>query len=265
MTGPDTPAIAATAVVHPQAKLGKGVRIGHGSIVHGNVELGDDTRVDEFCVVGHPTGRKMPPLRVGRGSLIRSYTILYEGSTYGDRLEAGHHAILRENTTAGTNLRAGIQCIIQGDCTFGDYVRLHSSIQVPKGSTLRDFVWVFPGAILTNDPLPPSDIEQGPTLDDGVVVCTGAIIMPGAHLGTGSFIAAGARVWGEVPPGKVVDGQRGEITGDVHRLVNLDHRIAHPWMTHFDRGYPPEAQERLRALRQRLQDEWKARRTGPPR
>ena len=25
---------------------------------------------------------------------------------------------------------------------------------------------IFPGAILTNDPLPPSNIEQGPTLED---------------------------------------------------------------------------------------------------
>jgi UDP-3-O-[3-hydroxymyristoyl] glucosamine N-acyltransferase len=246
--------IAPTAVVHAGARLGRNVRIGHGTIVHANVELGDDVQVDEFCVLGHPTGSARPPLRIGKGSLIRSHSVLYEGSTLGERFESGHHVLVRENTTAGANLRLGGQCMVQGDCTIGDYVRLHSAVQVGKGCTIGDFVWIFPAVTLTNDPLPPSSVEQGSTLEDGVVVCTGSIVMPGTRLGAGVFVAAGSRASGDVPAGKVVDGRNGEVTGDVHRLLSLEHGLRHPWMNHFTRGYPPEALPRIEALKRKLQD-----------
>jgi UDP-3-O-[3-hydroxymyristoyl] glucosamine N-acyltransferase len=224
--------IAPTAVVHANAKLGRNVRIGHGTIVHANVELGDGVQVDEFCVIGHPTGTARPPLRVGAGSLVRSHSVLYEGATLGERFESGHHVLVRENTRAGVNLRLGGQCMVQGDCSIGDYVRLHSAVQVGKGCTIGNFVWIFPAVTLTNDPLPPSSVEQG----------------------TGVFVAAGSRASGDVPAGKVVDGRDGEVTGDVHRLLSLEHGLRHPWMNHFTRGYPPEALPRIEALKRKLQD-----------
>lgn len=246
-------AIAPTAVVDPKARLGRGVTVGHGSIVYGNVEIGDGTRIGELCVIGHPAGPGRPPLRIGRDSLVRSHSVLYEGSTLGDRLETGHHVLIRENTTAGVNLRAGGQCQVQGDCVLGDYVRLHTSVQVGKGTRIGHFVWVFPNVVFTNDPLPPSELEVPVTVEDGAVISTAAILMPGTTVGFGAFIGACARASGAIPPGAVVEGNPGQVVGDVRRLLSLEHGLRHPWMNHFHRGYPDDARARLQALKQKLQ------------
>jgi hypothetical protein len=49
-----------------------------------------------------------------------------------------------------------------------------------------------------------------------------------------------------------VEGPRGEIRLHVSQMVSLESKLAHPWMRHFANAYPPEAQERLAALRDEI-------------
>src|SRR4051812_32384059 len=98
--------ISALAHVDPVARIGKGVTVGPFTLVGPNAEIGDGTAIGSHCVIGHRgPGESEGPLRIGAGSLIRSHSVLYDGSEYGPRLETGHHVTLREHTTAGTNLR----------------------------------------------------------------------------------------------------------------------------------------------------------------
>lgn len=237
-------------LVSAKARIGANVTIGHGTVVHDNVVIADDVTIGAFCVIGHPAGGDYvgKELVLGSGSLVRSHTVVYEGSRFDGGLQTGHHCLVREGTEAGLVLRLGSFCDVEGRCTFGDHVRLHGYVHVGTGSRVGSFVWLYSLVTLTNDPLPPSNIERPVTLEDGVVVALGSTVMPGAIMRKGSFAAAHTLVRGEVPPGAVVTGPETRVAGHVSTLMDLESGVRHPWMKHVANRYPEDQHERLVAL-----------------
>jgi acetyltransferase-like isoleucine patch superfamily enzyme len=234
-----------TALVDPAADLGRGVEIGPFSIVHGGVELGAGSVVGSHCELGHPAAGGSSPLRIGPGALIRSHSVLYAGSTFGDGLQTGHRVTLREGIDAAEDLRVGTLSDVQGDTAVGRHVRLHSGVFVAKGATIGDFVWVFPHVVLTDDPHPPSDGHNaGVTLERFAAVAASAVLLPGVRVGEGALVAAGTLVRADVPPGMLCAGVPGTVRGPVDRIQLADGSgPAYPWRRHFHRGYPPDVVE----------------------
>ena len=241
-----------TAVVDPGARLGKNVSIGAYSVVHAGAEIGDDTVIQEHCSIGVTGVEGAGPLALGAGSFIRTHTVLYADSTFGENLETGHHVVIREKTRAGANLRVGNFSDIEGNCTIGDYCRFHGYVHVGKGSRIGHFVWLFSLTTATNDPLPPSLLQDPVTIDDGAVVCVGVTLMPGITLGKGAFASAGATVRRSVPAGAVVAGSDGRVVNHVSQLLHLPSGTRHPWMRHYRKGYPPAAIARLEILEKEI-------------
>lgn len=235
-------------LVSEYAQIGDDVKIGFGTRIYPNVVIEDGCEIGDLCVIGHPFGEGTDkPLIIGRDSLIRSHTVLYEGSTLGPKLETGHHVFIREGTIAGTNLRVGSFSEIAGDCKIGDYCVLQTYVNVGKGSEIGNFVWLFSLNITTNDPLPPSGIRRGVTIEDGAVVCVGAGLLPGATLRKGAYVSAHALVSGEIPAGAVVD-HSGEVVCHVSHLMNLETGTRHPWMRHYSHVYPENVHDRIKTL-----------------
>jgi len=234
--------ISPHAIVSPRAHLGADVEIGPFSVVHDGVEIGAGSRIGAHCEIGAPgpSGVSAPGLVIGAGALVRSHSVFYLGSNYGPGLETGHRVTLREGTRCGQGVRIGTQCDIQGDCDIGDHVRLHSSVFVAKGSSIRRFAWLFPRVVLTNDPTPPSDLQRGCTVGEYAVVAAAAVLLPGVVLGAGAVVAAGACVGIDVPPGMLARGVPARLVGPASavRLRNGDGGPAYPWTRHFQRGYP---------------------------
>lgn len=231
-----------SAVVDPGAELDADVDIGPFTIVHAGVHLGAGSVVGSHCELGHPAHGDPGPLRVGAGALIRSHSVLYAGSTFGDGLQTGHRVTLREGIEAAEDLRVGTLCDLQGDTTFGRHVRLHSNVHVGRGSTVSEFVWLFPYVVLTNDPHPPSDGSQlGPTIERFAVVGTSAVVLPGVRVGEGALVAAQALVRRDVSAGSICAGVPGKAAGSVERIELVDGSgPAYPWRRHFHRGYPED-------------------------
>lgn len=232
-----------TALVDPAARLGAGVEVGPFSVVYANVDIGHDSVIGSHCEIGYPTPlADGEPLVIGASALIRSHSILYEGSEFGEGLVTGHRVTIREKTTAGKNLQLGTLDDIQGDCRFGDYVRLHSNVHVGKGSNIGNYVWIFPYVVLTNDPHPPSEVQLGVTVEDFAAIATMSVILPGVTVGKGALVAALSSVSRDVHPDCVVAGSPARFLCETSRLRLKDGSglPAYPWRRHFHRGYPED-------------------------
>jgi len=232
-----------TALVSPKAKLGNNVKVGPYTIIHDNVVIGDDTVIESFCEIGHPTAlAEGKALVIGNSGLIRSHSIFYEGSTFGERLLTGHRVTVREKTIAGKNFQIGTLSDIQGHCSIGDYVRFHSNVHIGQHSDVGNYVWIFPYVVLTNDPHPPSAVLMGPVIEDFVAIATMSIILPGVRVRKGALVGAHSSVSRDVDEDTVVAGSPAKFICETGKLKLKDGSgaSAYPWRKHFHRGYPEE-------------------------
>jgi acetyltransferase-like isoleucine patch superfamily enzyme len=231
-----------SASISPRATIGRNVSIGAFTTVHDNVVIGDDTVIESHCVIGYPTRlARGAPLVIGERSLIRSHSVLYEGSTFGALLRTGHGVVAREGCIAGRNLQIGTGTHLEGDCRIGEYVRTHSGVHVSKHSTIGDFVWLYPRVQFTNDPLPPSRAVAPITVLPMAVIATGAILLPGVRIGKGAFVAAGSVVRSDVGDVQCVSGIPARVFATLDRLINVEHGLAYPWPKHYRDGYPEDS------------------------
>jgi acyl-[acyl carrier protein]--UDP-N-acetylglucosamine O-acyltransferase len=235
--------IHATALVDPKATIASNVEIGPYSIIYGNVEIEDGCKIGPYCEIGVPTPLGSgAPLKLGKNSLIRSHSVFYESSEFGEKLITGHRVTVRENTIAGENLQIGTLTDIQGDCQIGDYVRCHSNVHIGKQSSVGSFVWIFPYVVLTNDPHPPSEVLKGVIVEDYAVIATMSVILPGVRVGSGSLIGASSVLKIDAESDMVYAGNPARLICSTKkiRLQDGTRREAYPWRKHFTRGYPHE-------------------------
>lgn len=241
-----TSLIHPTALISPQAKLGDNVTIGPFTVIHDNVQIGSGTQIDGYCELGYPTPLAVGlPLIIGCDSVIRSHSVFYQGSHFGDGLVTGHRVTVREKTVAGKGFQIGTLADIQGSCEIGHYVKTQSSVTIGQQSKIGNFVWLFPGVLLTNDPNPPSNDLQGVTLEDYVVVAVKSTLLPGVRIGKGSFVTAHSLVGQDMPGDSLVSGSPAKRLCKASDMrLKGDVRVrAYPWPKRFVRGYPSEVVE----------------------
>lgn len=233
-----------TAIIHPGASIGSNVSIGPFTIIHRNVTIGSETIIGSHCEIGHPTHNPDDSgiLIIGKNSHIRSHSIFYENSSFGDNLITGHRVTIREKTKAGQNLQIGTLSDIQGHCEIGNFVRFHSNVHIGQKSKISNYVWIFPYVVLTNDPHPPSQVLMGVTIEEYVAVATMSIILPGVIIREGALVGAHSAVARDVEANTVVAGSPAKFICDTNKIKLKDgsNENAYPWRRHFHRGYLPE-------------------------
>ncbi len=231
-----------TAIVSSKATLSDDVVIGPYSIVHDNVIIAANTEVQSYCELGVSNSfSEGKPLQIGRSSLIRSHSVFYEGSVFGDGLVTGHRVTVREKTLAGKNLQIGTLSDIQGHCQIGDYVRFHSNVHIGQMSQIGNYVWIFPYVVLTNDPHPPSETLIGVKIHDFAVIATMSVVLPGAEIAKGCLIGAHSSIKGVTEPDYVYAGSPAKKICPTSRIqLTGGGGPAYPWRDHFKRGYPED-------------------------
>lgn len=230
-----------TAIVSPGAKLDNNVEVGPFTIIHDSVHIGSNSKIDGFCELGYKSPLSdRDSLTIGANSLVRSHSVFYQGSCFGPGLSTGHHVTVRENTTAGMGMQIGSYSDIQGHCHIGHFVRTHSSVTIGQKSTIGNFVWLFPGVLLTNDPNPPSNVLLGVTIEDYVVIAVKATLLPGVRIGRSSFITAHSLVGKDMPENSLVSGAPATRVCNASDMRVKDdvRQRAYPWHKRFSRGYP---------------------------
>lgn len=230
-----------TAIVSDKAIIGENVQIGPFCVVYDNVEIGDNSVIESFCELG--VMNKFCdnlPLRIGKNSHIRSHSIFYAASVFGDNLITGHRVTVREKTMVGKGFQIGTLGDIQGQCEIGDYVKCHSNVHIGNKTKIGNYVWIFPYVVLTNDPHPPSEVLIGCEIDDFAVIATMSVVLPGVKVASDTLVGAGSIVGKDVEPGWVVAGNPAKPICEITKIKLKDGsgRSAYPWRTHFHRGYP---------------------------
>ena len=238
--------------ISPTAQIGANVKIGDFSTIHDNVRIGDNSVIASYCTIGeplsdyytHPDEYVNPGTSIGSDSLIRSHSIIYAGSEFGDGFSTGHRVTIREKTHFGKECRVGTLSDIQGHCSFGDYCWLHSSVHIGQRSRIGNFVFIYPYVVLTNDPTPPSLSCIGPTLHDFCQVAVSSVLLPGVTIGKHALVGAGSVVSRDVDEYQLVAGSPAKFIKDVRDIKSRETGESHyPWPLRFNRGMPWKEQD----------------------
>lgn len=225
------------------------VYIDYRCIIRDNVTIKKNSKIGANCILGeylgdffeNPEKDYCHPLVIGENSVIRSNTVIYGDCEIGECFTTGHHVTIREKTKIGKHVSIGTLSDIQGDCEIGNYVRLHSNVHIGMKSVIKDFVWVFPYCVLTNDPTPPSTVLEGVTLEKFAVIATGSVILPGITVHSNSLVAAGAVVTKDVESNVVIGGNPAKVIADISKIKNrVTGEQVYPWHDSFSRGMPWE-------------------------
>ena len=102
-------------------------------------------------------------------------------------------------TEIGDNVMIGSLTHVDYNVKIGDNTRIEGSVYIPPLTRIGKNVFIGPAAVMTNDLYPMGKKMVGVTIEDGAIICGGAVIKAGV-------VAMGAVVTKDVPPGVVVMG-----------------------------------------------------------
>ncbi len=178
--------------------------------------LGEGTIIEPNVLVGYRYHPQSRPANIGRHGILRSGTVVYGDVDLGDWFQTGHHAVIRARVKVGDYCTVFNHSTLEGIVRLGRGVRIMSNVYIPTRTWIGDHVFIGPGVTFLNDRTP-GRYDQVPTprsaaIEDHVMIGGGAILLPGIHIGTRSFVAAGALVTRDVPPRSFVIGVPGRVT-----------------------------------------------------
>lgn len=193
--------------------------------IYRNVQLGADSSVEDFCIVGvPPRGAKDGelPTTLGDHAVIRSHTVIYAGNVIGRNFQTGNKVNIRELNQIGDNVSVGTLSVIEHHVRIADDVRIHTQVFVPEFSVLEEGCWLGPNVVLTNARYPQSPKVKeelvGPLIKRRAKIGANATLLPGVVIGENALVGAGAVVVHDVPDGAVVVGNPARVIGRIQDL-----------------------------------------------
>lgn len=212
------------------------------AIIHPAAYVHPKATVEPFCIIGSDHG----PLFLDETSIIRSHTIIEGGSSITTGLETGHHVLIRAGNTIGRNLRIGTGSSLEGGGLIGDYVRIHGRVEMTKGE-IRSFARVYANCYITDNKLPPSNVNEPVVIDEGAVLTIGCVVVAGVRIGLGSFVGANTTITRDVPDAMALVG------GKLKPVTDLRWKgYSYPWTGFYRDGYPVESHARIDDLHKRI-------------
>jgi acetyltransferase-like isoleucine patch superfamily enzyme len=191
-----------------------------------NVNLGEGCDLQAPCILGKaPRGAAEGELQltIGGGAVVRPFTTIYAGSTFGARLQTGQGVSVREDNLVGDDVGIGTNAALESGNRIGDRVRIHSGCFLEL-VTLEDDVFVGPNVVFTDDPHPMGcphyrQCKGGAVVRRRARIGANSTILPGVEIGEGALVGAGAVVVDDVPAGAVVVGSPARVIKQVAELT----------------------------------------------
>lgn len=195
------------------------------------IDVNDTSDIDSGVDIDYPAERRpdAATTRIGDAARLRSGTIVYRGSTIGDRFQTGHNVVVREECDLGDDVAIWTSSIIDYGCVLGDGVKIHSNCYVAQRTVIGDGAFLAPGVSIANDLYPGSDrsaeLMTGPVIGAGAQIGVGVTILPYVRIGDGAMIGAGSVVTADIPPGMLAVGNPARVTKSVAELTPIDDRV----------------------------------------
>ena len=206
-----------------------------GNKIIKNVFVGDNVKIEDYCVFGEIDERdsKNSLTIIGDNSIIRSHTVIYSGNQIGNKFETGHGVLIRGKNKIGDNVSIGSHSDIEHNIKIGNNVIIHSGVFICEYSILEDDCWVGPYVIFTNTLHPKCNMAKkcmkGPIIEKGARVGAGAILLPGVTVGENSLVGGGSIVTKDVSKGAVVIGNPAKKVGEVNKLKCVSGLMKKPY------------------------------------
>ena len=134
--------------------------ISEQALVYPNVELGEDSLVEPFAILGiqdrfHPPGRVV----IGARAFIGSRCTVYAGVTAGDNFDISDQTTVFVDNVIGDNVRIGPKAVIKNGCRIGSNVRINAQTFLERVE-IENFVFIGPHTVFTDDKHPPRSEEH---------------------------------------------------------------------------------------------------------
>lgn len=176
-----------------------------------NVQIGQGSVIEDFCIIGIKSNiRNKLKTIIGKNSLIRAGTYIYEGNKIGENFKTGNKVNIRENNKIGRNVKIGTLSIIEHHVTISDNVQIHSNVFIPEYTVIKKGVWIGPNVTITNAKYPNQKDTKlklvGPILETNCIIGANVTILPGIKIGKNSIIGAGSVVSKNVSANQIVYG-----------------------------------------------------------
>jgi UDP-N-acetylglucosamine acyltransferase len=192
-----SPPIHPTAVVHPEAELAPGVRIGPYAVIAAGVRIGEGTEVGPHAVIEGPTllgrdNRVFPFASLGQAPQDLKYRGERTTLTIGDGNNFREFVTVNRGTSGGG-----------GDTRVGDHNLFMAYVHVAHDCKVGN------RTVFANNATLAGHVE----IEDFVVVGGMAAVGQFARVGESAFVAAGAMVSLDVPPYCLAQGDRAKLFG----------------------------------------------------
>ena len=197
------------------------------SKIYGNVQLGENVLIEEFCVIGKPPrGFSDGELKtiIGDNSTIRSGTVIYAGNVIGKKFNTGHNVVIREENLIGDDVSVGTLSCIEHHIEIEDGVRMHSQVFIPEFSCLKAKSWIGPNVVITNAKYPQgkgvSEKLKGVVVEEGAIVGANVTTLPGVIIGKNALVGSGSLVAKDVAEEAVVVGNPARVINSVSNIID---------------------------------------------
>jgi UDP-N-acetylglucosamine acyltransferase len=184
------------AVVHPQAQIGTGVKIGPFAIVEEDVVIGEGCQISGHAVI--KSGVRMGPNNfVGESAVLGGFPQHVRCPQDVGLVAIGANNTIREYATIHRAMKPGTETVL------GDQNYLMAGAHVAHDCRINNHV------ILANNALLAGHV----TVDDRAFVSGAVAVHQFCRIGRMAMLGGHARVVRDVPPYMMVDGITGDIVG----------------------------------------------------
>lgn len=176
--------VHSSAIVHPQAILGNGVRVGPFSFIgekvsvakntkidahvyiEGQTQIGEDNHIYPFCTIGTSPQdltykEEETAVKIGDRNIIREYVSIHRGTVNGrNKTEVGCDNYFMAYAHIAHDCRIGNETIFINGATLGGHVLVDDHAQIGSLSGVHQFchigihAFIGGGTIITQDVLP---------------------------------------------------------------------------------------------------------------